>query len=122
MLIVPSMPATVQVIGAVLNQNQNAFLYRNNARVSDLLRLAGGLNRDADRKQAFILRADGSVTGRGAGLSMLSSGLGNLHLYPGDTIIVPEKNIGSGAMRGFMAWTEIFSQLGLGAAAINVLK
>ena len=122
LLIVPSMPATVQVIGAVLNQNQNAFLYRNNARVSDLLRLAGGLNRDADRKQAFILRADGSVTGRGAGLSMLSSGLGNLHLYPGDTIIVPEKNIGSGAMRGFMAWTEIFSQLGLGAAAINVLK
>jgi protein involved in polysaccharide export with SLBB domain len=122
LLMVPSTPATVQVIGAVLNQNQNAFLYRGNARVSDFLRVAGGLNRDADRKQAFILRADGSVTGRGAGQSMLSSGLGNLHLYPGDTIVVPEKNIGSGAMRGFMAWTEIFSQLGLGAAAINVLK
>jgi protein involved in polysaccharide export with SLBB domain len=121
-LLVPSTPATVQVIGAVLNQNQNAFLYRNNAHVSDLLRLAGGLNRDADRKQAFVLRANGSVTGRGAGQSMLSSGLGNLHLYPGDTIVVPEKNIGSGAMRGIMAWTEIFSQLGLGAAAINVLK
>jgi hypothetical protein len=35
-LMVPSTPATVQVIGAVLNQNQNAFLYRDNARVATI--------------------------------------------------------------------------------------
>ena len=117
---VPSMPATVQVLGAVLNQN--AFLYRSGAREGEYLRLAGGLNRDADRGQAFILRADGSVTGHGAGPSIFSSGFDNLHLYPGDTIVVPEKNIGAGALRSFMAWSQILSQLGLGAAAISVLK
>jgi protein involved in polysaccharide export with SLBB domain len=119
-LFVPSMPATVQVMGAVLNQS--AFLYRSGAHESDYLRLAGGLNRDADRGQAFVLRADGSVTGHGAGSSIFSSGFDNLRLYPGDTIVVPEKNIGSGVLRSFMAWSQILSQLGLGAAAINVLK
>lgn len=118
--LVPPMPATVQVLGAVLNQN--AFLYRDGAHESDYLRLAGGLNRDADRGQSFVLRADGSVAGHGAGPSIFSSGFDNLHLYPGDTIVVPEKNIGAGALRSFMAWSQILSQLGLGAAAINVLK
>jgi protein involved in polysaccharide export with SLBB domain len=119
-LLVPSTPATVQVIGAVFDQN--AFLYRDPARAGSYLRLAGGMNRDADHRQVFILRADGSVTGRGTGQSVLTSGFGNLHLNPGDTIVVPEKNIGAGAMRQFMAWTEIFSQFALGAAAVNILK
>jgi len=109
-----------QVIGAVFDQN--AFLYRDSARAGTYLHLAGGMNRDADHRQVFILRADGSVSGRGAGQSVLTSGFGNLHLNPGDTIMVPEKNIGAGAMRQFMAWTEIFSQFALGAAAVNILK
>ena len=117
---VPSTPATVQVIGAVLDQN--AFLYRDGERAGSYLHLAGGMNRDADHRQIFILRADGSVTGRGAGQSALTSGFDNLHLNPGDTIVVPEKNIGAGAMRQFMALTEIFSQFALGAAAVNILK
>ncbi len=119
-LLVPSKPATVQVMGAVLNQS--AFLYRSGAHESDYLRLAGGLNRDADRGQAFVLRADGSVTSHSDGQSIFSSGFDKLHLYPGDTIVVPEKNIGAGPMRSLMAWSQILSQLGLGAAAINVLK
>jgi polysaccharide export outer membrane protein len=119
-LFVPSTPATIQVIGAVLDQN--AFLFRDDARAGAYLHLAGGLNRDADRGQAFILRADGSVDGHGVSQSFLAPGLANLPLYPGDTIVVPEKNIGAGGMRGFMAWSQIFSQFALGAAAINVLK
>jgi protein involved in polysaccharide export with SLBB domain len=117
---VPSTPATIQVVGAV--QNQNAFLYRNNARAGEYLHLAGGVNRDADRGQIFILRADGSVTGHGAGQSIFASGFDNIRLYPGDTIIVPEKNVSPGAMREFLSWTQVFSQLALGAAAINVIK
>ena len=119
-LLVPPIPATIQVMGAVLNQN--AFLYRADAHQSDYLRLAGGLSRDADHGQLFVLRADGSVAGHGAGPSIFSSGMSNLHLYPGDTIVVPEKAIGAGALRSFMAWSQILSQLGLGAAAINVLR
>lgn len=119
-LLVPSTPATVQVIGAVLNQN--AFLYRGGGRAGDYLHLAGGPNRDADRGQIFILRADGSVVGHIAGQSVFSSGFDNLRLYPGDTIVVPEKNVRPGAMHEFLAWAQMFSQLSLGAAAVNAIK
>ena len=119
-LLVPPVPATIQVIGAVLNQN--AFLYRSGARVGQYLHMAGGPNRDADHGQIFVLRADGSVTGRSAGQSIFYSGFQDARLYPGDTIVVPEKNVGPGAMREFLSWTQIFSQLALGAAAIDVIK
>ncbi|MFY9854989.1 MAG: SLBB domain-containing protein, partial [Terracidiphilus sp.] len=119
-LLVPAAPATIQVIGAVFNQN--AFLYRSGARVGQYLHLAGGTNRDADHGQIFVLRADGSVTGRGARRSIFSSGFQDARLYPGDTIVVPEKNVGPGAMHEFLSWTQIFSQLALGAAAIDVIK
>jgi protein involved in polysaccharide export with SLBB domain len=120
LLLVPPTPATVQVVGAVLNQN--AFLYRNGARAGEYLHLAGGPNRDADRRQTFILRADGSVTSHNAGQSIFSSGFNNVRLYPGDTLVVPEKNVGSGVMRAFLSWSQMFSQLALGSAAIDVLK
>jgi hypothetical protein len=84
--------------------------------------MAGGPNRDADHGQIFVLRADGSVTGRSAGQSIFYSGFQDARLYPGDTIVVPEKNVGPGAMREFLSWTQIFSQLALGAAAIDVIK
>ncbi len=119
-LLVPPTPSTVQVVGAVLNQN--AFLYHNGARAGEYLHLAGGPNRDADRGQTFILRADGSVTGRRAGQSIFSSGFNNVRLYPGDTIVVPEKNVGPGTMRAFLSWSQTFSQLAMGAAVIGVLK
>jgi protein involved in polysaccharide export with SLBB domain len=119
-LLVPPVPATIQVIGAVLNQN--AFLYRSGAHVGQYLHMAGGPNRDADHGQIFVLRADGSVTGRSAGQSIFYSGFQDARLYPGDTIVVPEKNVGPGAMREFLSWTQIFSQLALGAAAIDVIK
>jgi protein involved in polysaccharide export with SLBB domain len=118
-LLVPSMPATIQVIGAVLNQN--AFLYRG-GRAGDYLHMAGGPNRDADRGQTFILRADGSVIGRRAGKSIFSSGFENTRIYPGDSVIVPEKRIKPGSMSAFLAWSQMFSQFALGAAAINELK
>jgi protein involved in polysaccharide export with SLBB domain len=119
-LTVPPTPATIQVIGAVLNQS--AFLYRSGARVRQYLHLAGGPNRDADHGQMFLLRANGSVTGRDARQSIFSSGFQDSRLYPGDTIVVPEKNVGPGAMHEFLSWTQVFSQLALGAAAIDVIK
>ncbi|HTW80089.1 MAG TPA: SLBB domain-containing protein [Terracidiphilus sp.] len=118
--VVPARPATVQVIGAVFDQD--AFLYRSDARVSDYLRLAGGPTRDADTRQAFILRADGSVTSRSMDQSVFDSRLGRLRLNPGDTIVIPEKGIHLGAMRGFLNWAQLFSQVSLGAAVVAVLK
>ena len=121
-LTVPSRPATIQVIGEVFNQN--AFLCSKHARVGKYLRLAGGPTREADRGQIFVLRADGSVVhGKGDNSIFHRSSLGKVRLYPGDTVVVPEKMVRlPSGQRELTAWTEILSQLSLGAAALDVIK
>jgi protein involved in polysaccharide export with SLBB domain len=120
-LMIPSRPSTIQVIGAVFNQN--AFLCAKNARVGQYLRLAGGPTREADRHQIFVLRADGSVVHRQSGNSIFdSSDLDNVRLYPGDTIVVPEKIVRPLRLRELTAWTQIMSELSLSAAALDVVK
>ena len=120
-LTVPSRPSTIQVIGAVFNQN--AFLCSMNAKVGSYLRLAGGPAGEADRHQIYVLRADGSVVHRQSGNSVFdSSDLDNVRLYPGDTIVVPEKILRPSGLRELTAWTQIMSQLSLGAAALDVIK
>jgi polysaccharide biosynthesis/export protein len=120
-LVVPSKPSTIQVIGAVFNQN--AFLYRPDARVDGYLHFAGGPTREADRAQAFVLRANGSVLSRAARQSVFaSSDFENVHLYPGDTIVIPEKMIRPSALRTFGVWTDMLYQYSLSAAALNAVK
>jgi protein involved in polysaccharide export with SLBB domain len=117
--LVPFAPSTVNVVGAV--NDQNSFLYLHGGSTARYLRLAGGTNRNADWRRAFVIRADGSVVGRTAFTGYWSNGFEQLRLYPGDTIVVPEKTLRPTALRQFMDWSQIFSQLALGAAAINVL-
>jgi protein involved in polysaccharide export with SLBB domain len=120
-LVIPATPSTIQVIGAVFNQN--AFLYHSAARASEYLRYAGGPMREADRGQIFILRADGSVSSRGEKQSIFAAGnFENARLYPGDTIVVPEKIVRPSALRDLTAWTQVMSQLAISAAAIDVIK
>ncbi|WP_058187251.1 polysaccharide biosynthesis/export family protein [Terracidiphilus gabretensis] len=120
---VPATPATINIVGAVYNQN--SFVYQGGQTVGHYLRLAGGPNRNADSHYSFIIRADGSVVSRptvrktfGA---LSASTFDQLQLNPGDTIVVPDKTLRMTKLRTFMDWTQIFSQLALGAAAINVL-
>lgn len=117
--VVPPAPSTVNVVGAVYDQN--SFLYRQGRSVSHYLDMAGGPNRNADRRHAFVIRADGSVVSRSSEktLGMWTSAFYKLRLYPGDTIVVPEKTLRPTALRGVMDWTQAFSQLALGAAAIH---
>jgi protein involved in polysaccharide export with SLBB domain len=117
--LVPFAPSTVNVVGAV--NDQSSFLYQRGGSTARYLRLAGGTNRNADWRRAFVIRADGSVIGRTSLNGYWSNGFEQLHLNPGDTIVVPEKTLRPTALRQFMDWSQIFSQLALGAAAINVL-
>ncbi|MGH9588280.1 MAG: SLBB domain-containing protein, partial [Acidobacteriaceae bacterium] len=117
--IVPPVPASVNVVGAVYDQN--SFLYVGGRRVADYLHLAGGPNRDADRRHAFIIRADGSVVSRGSVNGIWGNGFDSLRVHPGDTIVVPEKTYGPSFMRGFLEWSQLFSQLALGAAAVSII-
>lgn len=119
-LIVPSTPATVQVIGSVANQS--AFLYQSRSAAADYLRLAGGPGRDADRGRIFVIRADGSIARCSVNRSMLNGGRGNPPIYRGDTIVVPEKGLGRGVMRGLLGWGQLATELLLGSAAINSIR
>jgi len=118
---VPPVPATINVVGAVYDQN--SFLYARGARVDMFLRYAGGPTRDGDRAHEFVIRANGEVISRDRSKGMWSSNdFEKLRLYPGDSIVVPEKTFRSSALRGVIDWSTLFSQFALGAAALSVLK
>jgi polysaccharide export outer membrane protein len=116
---VPARPATINVLGAVYNQN--AFLHEEKLRVGDYLRAAGGATRSADTDRMYIFRADGSVVPRdGSGPFRRKFEEGRLN--PGDSLVVPESLPKSSVLRGLRDWTQVFSQLLLGSAATKVLR
>jgi protein involved in polysaccharide export with SLBB domain len=118
-LVVPHVPSTVNVVGAVYDQN--SFLYAEHARAGGYLRQAGGLNRDGDRRHEFIIRADGEVVSRDSSRGPWGSEFNDQHINPGDSIVVPEKILKPSALYGLMNWSQMFSQLALGAAALDVI-
>ena len=117
--IVPIVPATVNVVGAVYDQN--SFLYRRGERVQDYLKVAGGTARNADKRHEFVIRADGSVISKQtAGGTLFSGEFGNKYAYPGDTVVVPDNVNKTTLLRGLTDWSTVFSQFGLGVAALTL--
>ncbi len=117
--IVPSAPSSINVVGAVYDQN--SFLFTRDRRVNGYLRSAGGANRDADPKHAFIIRADGSVISRDAASSFWGNTFDQVRMNPGDTIVMPEKVYRGSSVRNILDYSQLFSQLALGAASLAVI-
>jgi hypothetical protein len=87
------------------------------------LQLAGGPNRNADRRREFIIRADGEVVSRRGGETIWSgSEFSSLRINPGDTIVIPEKTYKPSVLNNVMNWTQVGAQLATVAALITVLK
>lgn len=118
-LFIPFRPATVNVLGAVYNNN--SFIYRPGKSVSDYLRLSGGVTREGDRKRSFVIRANGATVSSQQHSSLLVNNFNNLRLMPGDTIVVPAKLNRGAVLRGLKDWSQVFQQFALGAAGISVL-
>jgi protein involved in polysaccharide export with SLBB domain len=117
--IVPHVPATVSVSGAVYNPN--SFVKTGDHRLRYYLQLAGGGNRDADFKRAYVVRADGSVISKQQVASWGRDGFESLPIYPGDTIVVP-LNVNKGTLiRNIVDIGQIASQFGIAAAAATVV-
>jgi protein involved in polysaccharide export with SLBB domain len=115
--VIPRLPSEVNVQGAVFNQN--AFLFSQNERAGSYIRKAGGPTRDADPKKAFIIRADGSLLSR---QYLSKHQFESAHIYPGDTIVVPERLDRNSTLRTIGYLSQIIGQIGFSAAAINVLR
>ena len=118
-LVVPFQPATVSVIGSVYNEN--SFVYKTGKTVGSYLQAAGGATKEGDFGRAFVIRADGSTVSAQRFSGVWRQSFSNLKMMRGDTLVVPEKLDRGARMQGFKDWTQIFSQVGLGAAAIAVL-
>ncbi|MBX3606125.1 MAG: SLBB domain-containing protein [Piscinibacter sp.] len=123
-VVVPSRPGFVTVAGAVVNSN--AFLWKPGRTAGDYLRLAG-TDEAADPSNMFILRADGTVSHAQDRRGLFGrSGLDATEMQPGDALIVPNQldfeTYGRALVRNLKDWSQIFSQFGLGAAAIQTLR
>jgi len=115
---IPRKPGTVDVLGAVYQQN--TFIFKPRRSVNDYLDLAGGINSSGDKDEMYVIRADGTVrSNRNSGWL---AGLGGERTNPGDTVVVPEKIERSNWTQTLKEWTSILYQFGLGAAGLKVLK
>ncbi|MFC7536709.1 SLBB domain-containing protein [Sphingomonas sp. GCM10030256] len=82
---VPPQPVTVGVFGAV--PSPASFQYVRGETIGDYLRRAGGVQKIGDRKQMFVIRANGTLIAQTGGLfrgSVLKA-----PALPGDLIFVP---------------------------------
>jgi protein involved in polysaccharide export with SLBB domain len=118
-LAIPNMPNTVNVVGAVANQS--SYIFSSGKRVGDYLRLAGQGTREADRKHAFLIRADGSVISKDRTSGLWSGGFDSLHVLPGDIIVIPPKVLRANRLQAVQQWSQLFSQFAIGAASLAVV-
>ncbi|SNR92065.1 SLBB domain-containing protein [Desulfurobacterium atlanticum] len=103
-IIIPKIPSSVLVFGEVYNPG--AIVYRKGLTVEDYLKMCGGLTKDADRENIFIIKADGTtVTSTEKKYSLITwsskdrrflwgskeSEILSYKLQPGDAVIVPTK-------------------------------
>jgi len=100
-LTIPKRPGFVLVSGQVYNPTALTFTPGKTA--AWYLSRAGGTNGTADRKQIFIIRANGSVVGRHSG-GWFDADVLSTRLDPGDVVVVPQKIIG-----GSLFWRNLLA-------------
>lgn len=119
-LVVPSRPDFVYIYGAV--NTESALIYRPDQTVADYLKRSG-VGMSADRNAVIVVRADGSAFT--SDNSWFGTSVHKVKLMPGDAIVVPDKvdmeSTWSSAIRNTKDITQIFYQLGLGAAGLKAL-
>jgi len=110
-LTIPKLPGFVFVTGQVYNATALSFTPGKSA--GWYLGRAGGTTATANRKEVFIIRANGSVIGRRSG-GTFGTGVLSVRLNPGDVIVVPQKILG-----GSLFWRNLLTagQMAASAAA-----
>ena len=118
---IPPRPDYVYVYGAV--NTESALLYTPDSSVRDYLKQAG-LTESGNRDAVVLLRANGAALSSNSGAWF--SGVLGTTVMPGDSILVPQKTdlepMWSAFTRNTKDITQIFYQLGLGAAALRTLR
>ena len=113
-LTIPKRPSFVLVTGQVYNATAVTFSPGKTA--GWYLSRAGGTNTVANRKEIFIIRANGSVIGRHSG-GWFDPHVLSTKLNPGDVIVVPQKILGSSLLwRNLLTTAQLASSIAITAA------
>ncbi|MGD0547233.1 MAG: SLBB domain-containing protein [Terracidiphilus sp.] len=115
-LTIPKRENFVLVSGQVYNQT--AITYVPGKDGDWYLRQAGGVTQSGNKGATFVVRANGSVVGHASG--WLSGNSLSLRMRPGDTIIVPEKGIGSQVWKNLISAAQIMSSVAITGAVAGV--
>lgn len=115
-LYVPKRPTFVMVAGQVYNPI--AITFSSGKHAGWYLKQAGGPTTLANKKEIFVVRANGTVVGRGSGEWWSGNVLGTT-LQAGDTIFVPEKGAGTGIFKNL---NQTISLLSGAAVAVSVIR
>jgi protein involved in polysaccharide export with SLBB domain len=108
LIMVPKQPSSVLVIGSV--RNPAAVVYHEGRDVEFYLNRAGGLNRDADKDELHVVKADGSAM---AGFLKLRK------VEAGDIVVAPAKV--EGKVRTLPAIKDVATILGQFALTVGVI-
>ncbi|HEX3154246.1 MAG TPA: SLBB domain-containing protein, partial [Candidatus Angelobacter sp.] len=115
-LYIPKRPTFVMVAGQVYNPI--AITFSTGKHAGWYLKQAGGPTSLANKKEIFVVRANGTVVGRGSG-EWWSGNVLSTTLQAGDTIFVPEKGAGAGIFKNL---TQTISLLSGAAVAVSVIR
>ncbi len=127
-LLIPEMPSDVQVIGSVYNQT--ALIYRKDFTVDGYIRKVGGVTKDADTDELYVLKVDGTAISKRESESswglrwdpenkrFASGGFMSSRLDPGDTIVVPEKLDKIAWLKEIKDLTQILYQIAVTAGVL----
>jgi len=129
-LIVPKHPAAVAVLGQVYNPG--AIIYEPGLTVRSYLARAGGASEWADADHILVIKANGEVLTdqgiRDSGenrffplLPVISGGLMDVRLEPGDTIYVPDKLVYVSGLKYATDITQIIANSATALAVVGIL-
>ncbi|HXE04620.1 MAG TPA: SLBB domain-containing protein [Bryobacteraceae bacterium] len=115
---IPKRPGFVLVSGQVYSPAAITFMPGRTA--GWYLERAGGATSIANRKEIFIVRANGSVIGRSS-QKWFARDVLSTRLDPGDTIVVPQKIIGpSITWRNLLGTAQVVTSLAIAAAVAGL--
>jgi polysaccharide biosynthesis/export protein len=113
-ILIPKRPSYVMVEGQVFSPS--AVAYRPGKSARWYLSQSGGPTKMADKKDIFVIRADGSVIGSHGTLSMWSGQDLNGTLAPGDAVVVPERSLGIS-----FPWANVFQSAQVAASVASTV-
>jgi len=117
-LTIPKRPGFVLVTGQVYNAT--ALTFSPGKTAAWYLRNAGGANSTANRKEIFVIRANGSVIGRHSG-EWFDGDVLSTKLDPGDVLVVPQKVIGNSLFwRNLLTAAQLASSIAITAAVASL--